>query len=152
MKLHEVKIIPIIVTNKWQMGIKLPFNYFAVFRNADPPTQTLEQKMGRSFDTNQTYMWTAPVYRWIGWSMKNSNHYKFCTIYSSASHFFIRMASKIQCMMNSRVVSVVIINHQMFVMDRVLQRCFRNHNGCGVTLTTITLSFFRKLYVGLLKY
>ena len=44
------------------MGIKLSLSYFSVFIDADPPPQTLGQKLGRSGEANQTYLWTSPYH------------------------------------------------------------------------------------------
>ena len=42
------------------MEINLPFSFFSVFIDADHPTLTLKQKLGRSGDANQTYLWALP--------------------------------------------------------------------------------------------
>ena len=59
LKLPKVKIKPISVTNKWLIGVKLSFSYFSVFIDADLQTRTLEQKLCRSGDANQTYLWAS---------------------------------------------------------------------------------------------
>ena len=48
--------MPISITNKWLIEIKLPFGLFSVFLDADHPTLTLEQNLGWSGDTNETFV------------------------------------------------------------------------------------------------
>ena len=61
LKLLQFKTKPISITNKWLMGIKLSFSFFSVFINANNPTRTLEQKLGRLGDANQTFVSVALV-------------------------------------------------------------------------------------------
>ena len=66
--------MPISITNKWRMERNLPFSFFSVFKDADHPTLTLEQKSGQSDDANQTYLWASPNGQ--QWSLHSFFFYK----------------------------------------------------------------------------
>ena len=59
--------MPISITFKWLMGIKLFFSLFSVFIDADHSTRTTEQKSGRPCDANQIYYWALPNVKCRTW-------------------------------------------------------------------------------------
>ena len=56
LKFYKVKFMPISITNKWLMGIKLSFSYFSVFIETNPLTLTSEKKLGWLSDTEKIYL------------------------------------------------------------------------------------------------
>ena len=63
--------MPISITLKWLIGIKLSFSLFSVFIDADHSTQTIEQKSSSSFDANQIYYWALPNVKYTTWLMQH---------------------------------------------------------------------------------
>ena len=94
-------------------------------------------------------------FRRIGWNMKTSGHYTFCTIYGRVCHSFIKHGIQtIQYMINLIKSLFLKVSDKVFIIypstvlynEHSVGRCFQNHIDCGINFTVIKLSFFGKLY------
>lgn len=100
-------------------------------------------------------------FRRIGWNMKTSGHYTFCTIYGRVCHSFIKHGIQtIQYMINLIKSLFLKVSDKVFIIypstvlynEHSVGRCFQNHIDCGINFTVIKLSFFGKLCMNFMLF